>query len=468
MVMQRVGDRALVLGAGMAGLLAARVLADAYGEVVVVDRDQLPEDDEPRRGVPQGAHVHALLARGQQALEELFPGLAAGLALQGAPLGDMVADSRWYLDGHQLARSPSGLVLLSASRPLLEGHVRARVRATPGVVLAPGRDVVAPLTTADRRRVTGVHVARRDGGAQETIAADLVVDATGRGARLPAWLRSTGVGAPVEERLRIDLRYATRTFRAPPDAAGGALAVVCAPGPAHPRGGVVQALEEGRWMLTAAGSAGAHPPADPAGFDAFVRTVPALHEVVRDAEPLDEPVPFRFPAGVRRRYERVRHLPDGLLVVGDAVCSFNPVYGQGMTVAALEALALRRHLLHGGPPPVRRWMREVARLVDAPWNMAVGADLALPAVEGRRSAGTRVMNAYMARLHAAAAEDTELAVAFARVAGLVDPPGRLLRPATVLRVLGSGRARRDGVRDGSWGSIGGTGREERAARGSAA
>jgi 2-polyprenyl-6-methoxyphenol hydroxylase-like FAD-dependent oxidoreductase len=436
---RQIGDRAVVLGASMAGLLAARVLADAYAELVVVDRDELPETSRHRRGVPPGRHAHALLARGQQALEELFPGLTADLIAQGVPAGDLLADGRWYVSGHRLRQEHIGLVSLCVSRPLLEGYVRARVRALPNVVFLDSRDILGLTATPDGR-VTGARVRRADTSAEELLAADLVIDATGRGSRTPIWLEALGYARPDEEQVRVGLGYATRTYRLPADALDGDLAVLDATTPEHPRGGALLRLEGDRWMVTLAGMLGDHPPIDPDGFLAFARSLrfPDIYQAVRDGEPLDDPVGFRFPASVRHRYERLDRFPDGLLVVGDAVCSFNPIYGQGMSVAALEALTLRRHLQRGAVPQPRRFFVDLARLVDVPWSIAVGGDLAIPGVQGRRTLKIRLVNAYIARLHAAAAHDASLASTFVRVAGLVAPPQTLLRPDVALRVLRAG------------------------------
>jgi len=437
----QIGDRAVVLGASLAGLLAARVLADAYAQVTVIDRDDLPETPMHRRGVPHGRHIHALLARGQQALEELLPGLTAELVAYGVPAGDMLADARMYLSGHRLRNAHTGLGLLCVSRPVLEGQVRARVRALPNVRFLDSCDVAGMTTTPDCRRVTGARVLRRaDGSAEELVAADLVVDASGRGSRTPAWLEALGYTRPPTERVRIGLGYATRTYRLPSDALQGDLAVVQAATPQHPRAGALQVLEGDRWILTLAGILGDHPPIDPDGFLAFARSLrfPDIYEAVRDGEPLDDPVGFRFPASVRHRYERLNRFPDSLLVMGDAVASFNPIYGQGMSVAALEALALRRHLERGIGPQPRRFFRDLARVVDVPWDMAAGGDMVFPGVQGRRTLKTRLVNAYLARLHAAAAHDARLASAFVRVAGLVAPPQSLLRPSIVLGVLRNG------------------------------
>ena len=220
-------DHAVVLGGSIAGLLAARVLADAYAEVTVLDRDALTPGVAPRRGVPQGRHIHALLARGQSALEELFPGFTEELVAHGAPVGDMLGDARLLLGGHRLARAETGLRVVSVSRPLLEDRIRARVRTLRAVSFAPPCDVVGLRPSHDGRRVTGVRVLRRaDASAEETLTADLVVDATGRGSRTPRWLASLGFGRPKEEQVRVDVGYATRRYRLPADGLNGDLACV--------------------------------------------------------------------------------------------------------------------------------------------------------------------------------------------------------------------------------------------------
>jgi 2-polyprenyl-6-methoxyphenol hydroxylase-like FAD-dependent oxidoreductase len=442
----QIADHAVVLGASMAGLLAARVLADRYGQVTVIDRDELPEAAAHRRGVPQGRHIHALAGRGQQALEELFPGITAELIGDGAPAGRLLTDARLYFGGARLQQADSGLTLLCASRPLLEARIRARVRCLANVRVRDRCDVVGLVVTRDGRRITGARVLRRaDGSAEEVLDADLIVDASGRGSRIPVWLDGFGYPAPEREQVRIDLGYATQTFRLPASALNGDLAVLIAATPAHPRAGALQALEGNRWMLTLAGILGDHPPTDTAGFLAFARSLgfPDIYQAVRTAEPLDDAVAFHFPASVRQRYERLNRVPAGLIVVGDALCSFNPIYGQGMSVAAVEALTLRRYLERGVQPRPDRWFRRIARVIDVPWDMAAGGDLVFTGVPGRRTPKVRLLNAYIGRLQATAEHDADLASAFIRVAGLVDPPRTLVRPDVLLRVLRGARARND-------------------------
>jgi 2-polyprenyl-6-methoxyphenol hydroxylase-like FAD-dependent oxidoreductase len=441
---EALGDRAVVLGGSMAGLLAARVLADAYADVVVVERDELPHAAAHRRGVPQSRHIHGLLARGQQALEELFDGLTAELVDLGAPAGDMLADMRAYFGGHRLQPGPSGLLAVQASRPMLEACLRARVRTVPCVEFLDRCDVVGLTTTSDGGRVTGARVVRRlAGSAEQTLTADLVVDATGRGSRTPAWLEMLGYPPPPVERVRIGIGYASRTYRLLPGLLDGDLGVLNAATPDRPRGGALAAMEDDRFIVTLYGILGDHPPTDPAGFADFAATLqfPDINDALREAEPLDEPVPFRHPASVRHRYERLSRFPEGLLVIGDALCTFNPIYGQGMSVVALQALALRAHLQQQTRPQPVRFFRRIGRVVDVPWSMATGGDLAFPNVVGQRTMQMRLLNGYLAKLHAGAAHDPHLGRAFVRVAGLVDPPQALLAPGVAVRVLRAGLRR---------------------------
>jgi 2-polyprenyl-6-methoxyphenol hydroxylase-like FAD-dependent oxidoreductase len=432
-----IGGHAVVLGASMAGLLTAGVLAKSYDRVTVFDRDAMPEIGVHRQGVPQDRHLHVLQARGGQALDELFPGLTARLIGQGAATGDALGNIRWQLSGHQFRQADIRLPGLLASRPFLEGHIRAQVSDLPNVTLGERTNVVAVTAMTDRRRVTGVRVRATTGGGERVVPADLVIDATGRGSRAPLWLSELGYERAAVDRVDIGLGYATRIYRLRPGALGTDMAMLTAGTPQNPRGGALAAIEGERHILTLFGILGDHPPTDPVGFDAFAASLlfPDITEAIRDAEPLTDPVPFRFPASVRHRYERLRRFPNGLLVLGDAVCSFNPIYGQGMTAAAVQASALQRLLARGEVPQPRHYFRAIARTIDTPWDIAVGADLAFPDVPGTRTAKIRMVNSYLPKLHAAATTDVTLGRAFVRVLSMVDRPEGLLRPDRLLRVL---------------------------------
>jgi 2-polyprenyl-6-methoxyphenol hydroxylase-like FAD-dependent oxidoreductase len=432
-------DHAIVVGASMGGLLAARALCEVYDNVTVVERDVLEAGPVARRGVPQGRHAHGLLAQGREVLEDFFPGLTDELAGFGAETVDLQSGFRWVNAGRLLCQEPSDLLGLGVSRLLLEARVRARVLALPSVRLLDGCDATGLAATSDRRRVTGLRVLRRAGDStEETLPADLVVDATGRGTRGPQWLEELGYPSPAVEEVHIGLAYASRSYRRNPDAPlGAAIAGTIT----NSRGGVMIPQEGDRWIVSIGGILGDAAPLDHDGFTAFAATLPspAIHEMICDAEPLSDAVRFRYPVSRRRRYERMTRVPEGYLPFGDAISSFNPVYGQGMTVAALEATVLRTALETGSADLSRRFLRTAARLVDNPWDIAVGADLRFPDVPGRRTAKVRAVNGYLERLHVAAERDPAVGRAFLRVVNLVDGPERLMAPSVALRVLRGSR-----------------------------
>ena len=432
------GDHALVLGAGMAGLLAARVLADSFDRVTIVERDEIPATPGPRRGVPQALHAHALLGRGQQEIERLFPGLSAELTRAGAVTATPGLDQRFVLGGHELVRVAAGEPALQVTRPCVEHHLRNRVLALGNVTLLPGRDIVGLVASADRQRCAGARVVPRSpGSAAETVAATLVVDAMGRGSRLCRWLAEEWQCAVPVDELNVRVRYATRAYRlaALP---GNDRMVLVGPAPGSPRGMAVLAVENGLHLVTLAGI-GVHQPAtDESDFVDFVREVapPDVAAAILAGSAQTQVATFRYPSVVRRRFEHARRLPTGVIAVGDALCSFNPIYAQGMTVAALEADTLARTLAvseHVETLPMR-FFRAAARTLHPPWTMALNADLAIPEIEGRRRLSHRLTAALTRRVHATAAQDPVVARQFLRVAGLLDPPGALTRP-TILRRL---------------------------------
>lgn len=442
----RIGEHAVVLGAGMGGLLAARVLTDAFDRVTVIERDQLPEAADNRRGVPQGRHVHALLPRGAEIIDELFPGILDDMVADGAPVLSDYTKFRFLPDGmHRLSPRMQAPPVYQPSRPFLEAAIRRRIRALPNVRILDGHDVVSLTTTATRGRVTGVRVQRHgEAGTEHSLSADLVVDAMGRGARTPAWLTELGYDAPAEDQIVVNIRYVSRLLRLRPGAVPETL-IVHGPKPDSPYGYGLFAYENDTWLLTVQEFGGdRHVPDYAWMLDRVAEKAPRhVSDALAVAEPLGDVTTHRFPANRRRRYERLSRFPDGLLVFGDALCSFNPIYGQGMSVAAMESLALRKALRRGSDRLARRFFAEAAKAVDVAWQLAVGADLALPFIEGPRPLPVRLINAYIARVITAAEHDPVVGAQFMRVFAFLDKPPALMRPAIVARVIaGTRRARR--------------------------
>jgi 2-polyprenyl-6-methoxyphenol hydroxylase-like FAD-dependent oxidoreductase len=424
-------DMAIVIGGSMAGLLTARVLADYYEHVTLVERDGLAPSADSRRGVPQGRHTHGLLASGCQVLEILFPGISDQLVAAGAVLTDGARDIRRFLEGACHIRFPSELQELLMSRPFLESFVRERVRNLPNVHFRDNQEVKGLVASADKRRVTGVRIG------EEVLAGDLVVDTSGRGSHSPQWLEALGYPKPKEERVEIALSYTTQFFRRHPNDLGGDLGVIMPPTVSGKRGGVMLAQEGFRWTVTLISHFGPGAPAELAGFIEFARSLPApyIYEVIRYAEPVSDPVNSRFPASIRRRYEQLERFPQGYLVLGDAIASFNPAFGQGMSVAALETMELKAALSEGTGDLAQRMFQRASKVIDTPWRIAVGNDLRIPEAVGPRTFADRAIHAYLARLHKAAHRDTAVALAFQRVANLLDSPPSLMQPRVAFRVL---------------------------------
>lgn len=447
------GEHAVVLGASMAGLMTARVLADCYERVTVVERDHLPLPGQTRKGVPQARHAHLLLPRGAEAIGDIFPGLLESLVREGVPVTDETRQFQLTFGGHLLAQDHDAAfpATYQVSRALLEGRVLETLRTGPGVEVLEGYDVVGLASDAAPARaeaadhpaegVTGARVQRRSDGQASTLHADLVVAATGRGSRAGQWLEAAGHERPVEERLQVDLMYVSCLLKMPSDALGPLRTVVTGPVPERPTAIALCVQENDTWILTVSGYAGHHPSTQWPELVASLRGwVPdSVVAVIEGAERLTPLHTHRYPASLRRRYDKLARFPRGFLVIGDAVCSFNPIYGQGMTVAALEAQVLRSCLRAGTDRLARRFFKEIAKSSGAAWQLATGGDLALPMIPGPRPLLVRMLNTYVDRVQAAAEQNPAVATTFMRVTSLLDPPSRLLTPATVVRVVAARR-----------------------------
>jgi 2-polyprenyl-6-methoxyphenol hydroxylase-like FAD-dependent oxidoreductase len=433
------GERAVVLGGGMAGLLAARVLSEHFADVVIVDRDELLGVTTYRNGVPHGRHAHGLVAKGHEIFEGLFPGLTQSMAQDGVRPGDFNGAIQWIFNGQRIAASDSGLMCLPCGRPALELGVRKKAQEIPNLRFLEGYDIVGLETTPDKKRVTGARIQRRAPGSEpETLLADLVLDITGRGSRMPAWLRDLGYEEPTEDKVKVDLAYTSRHFRLKRDPFTKDIAIIAAATPSHPRGAFFYPMPDGETAeLSLTGILGDYPPTDPEGFLAYTKSlpIPDFYDYVHDAEPVDDAVRFKFPASVWRRYDQLTRFPENLLVMGDAVCSFNPIYAQGMTVSGMEALTLREHLRKPGPINAIEFFAEISGQIASPWEFSATADLGYAGVEGERNEQILMINGYIAALQAAAVNDPVLTDAFLRVAGLVDEPMALMRPDIQQRVM---------------------------------
>lgn len=428
-----IGGRAVVVGGSMAGLCAARVLRDAVDEVVVLERDELPDGPTSRGGAPQTSHPHAMLEAGRVTLEDLFPGFSEDVLAAGGLELDMTRDVTWYDHGDVVAPARTPLSALYASRPLFEHVVRERVRETAGIRFRDECHFVEYRHDPGRRRVTGVRF-RDEAGVETTLDAALTVDATGRTSRTPAWLERHGYPAPDVDRVSVDVTYSTVRLARPPDARRG---VLIAPEPHRPRGAAMLPIEGDRWEVLLQGLHGERSPTDRRTFLEWADALP-LDDVaaeLRSREWLSAVHRYPFPASVRRRYADLDRFPDGLVVTGDAVASFNPVYGQGMSVAALDALALHHELPNGIEGLGPRVFERIDGVVHEAWRTAVGNDFTFDGTDGPKPFATDLLNGYAGRLVARAHDDGTLTEAFLRVFRLERPARSLLSPRILWRVF---------------------------------
>lgn len=430
---------AVVIGGGIAGLLHARVLADHAEQVTVIDRDQMPEQPEARAGVPQGAHIHYLMVRGLQLLDEWFPGLHDEIDQRsGAPRVQIGIQTRYMLYQTWQPSIDTGMHTYVLERPHLEDMVRRRLLTHDNVRLMDRTEAIDLVFEGEA--VSGVVTRKRpSGGEPETILADLVVEASGRSSKAMNWLEKAGYVRPQTHVIDANLGYATRWYAKPEtvNLDWPILYVLTSP-PAQTRGGAILEHRGGRWLVTVAGTNGDYPPTDQAGFLDFARSLPdpVIYESIRDAKPLTDIVSFRNTANRWHAYEKLDRVPQRLYITGDAACEVNPVYGQGMTKAALNARVLQQQLA-AGLVDNRAFFREIASVNDNFWQAAAGGDLNYPGTTNNQTETPiqRVMRAYLSAVLRGTVRDERVAYAFHRVLNMIDPSTTLMTPGMLVRVL---------------------------------
>lgn len=439
--MNRAGTHAIVIGGSVSGLVASRALSGHFEKVTLLERDRFPEGAEIRKGAPQAKHVHVLLKQGERILDRYFPGLVTEMLSEGVELCDMSGDTKWYYFGGWKKRFASGFPLMCQSRPYLEWKIRDRCRGLGNVTFREEIDVRG--YTVEGQRVTGVRLVAKGSDVEETLSADLVVDATGRGTRTPAWLGSLGFGRPPESELRVDVGYSSRVYKKPPAGKHDWKVLLVYPKFPESKLGVIVPAEGDRWIVTLVGWYGDHPGQSEEEFFDFAKNLPApdLYDAIRDAEPLGPIHLHKFPSNWRRHYERMPDFPDGLCVIGDASCSFNPTYGQGMTTGSVGAHALDECLdreVKGNGIPAgfsRRFQRHLAKLIDVPWLLTTSEDTRNPSVTGPRPFWMPILQWYTARIHRLTWSDELVGKRFLQIMHLTERPTALFEPKILYRAL---------------------------------
>ena len=438
-----IGRQAVVVGAGMAGLPAARALADYFEHVVVLERDTLPLDTSHRAGTPQARHTHGLLGGGQRALSDLFPSFEQDLAAAGAVPVKVGLDLRLEMPGFDpFPRRDLGVVAYAMSRPLIEFTARQRLNGHANITIRENCRAQDVVMSPDGGAVSAIRFENHD-GRSETLPADLVVEASGRGNLTLGFLESTGQPPPEETVIGVDIGYATAVLTIPGGVPGGWTAVMTFDTPA--RGGlagIMLPLERNRWIVTVVGRHGDKPPGDWGGFLAYAQQLrtPTIYQAIKGAGQLGEIARFGFPASVCRHFDRIEEFPRGLLPLGDAICRFNPVHGQGMSVSAQEACLLRELLRRRAEETdpldglASAFFAEAARLIETPWALAAIPDYAVPETEGQRPEDLEQRLAFSEALFQLAAKDAAVHKLLVEVLHLLKPQSVLNDPDLVERV----------------------------------
>ncbi|WP_033440887.1 NAD(P)/FAD-dependent oxidoreductase [Saccharothrix sp. NRRL B-16314] len=431
--------RAVVLGGGLAGTLAASVLARHTDSVTIVERDRLPDGPTDRKGTPQARHTHVLVSGGARALDQLLPGTTQALLDRGAqyigtPNRLLVLMSRGWL-----GRFEEMQFVIGCSRPLLDWVIRRRVLAEHRITVRQATDAVGLL--GDGHRVAGVQVRDRQTGRTSHIEADFVVDATGQGSDAGTWLTDLGLPAPAEQHIDPQVFYSSRIYQAPPTAGDDFPEINIMSDPTrtdYVKAGVLVPIENRQWIVTLVGTRDHQPPTDETGFAGYARSLrhPVIADLIDTATPLTPPRGFRIP-GNRRRHFDLATWPQGFVVLGDAACTFNPIYGHGMAIAARSALALDTGLRRHGPhDDTGRIQRDIVHTADVAWDMATRQDLRYPTTVGPSpGALARLQQRFLDRLAWAATGSRAVAAAQLDVYTLSEPPSRLLAPSVILGIL---------------------------------
>jgi 2-polyprenyl-6-methoxyphenol hydroxylase-like FAD-dependent oxidoreductase len=444
MAVEAIARQAVVIGAGIAGLAAARALSDFFEHIVVLERDPLSDEAVHRPGTPQSRHAHGLLVGGERALSELFPGFERDLVAAGAILVRASTDIRAEQPGYDpFPQRDLGLISYALSRPAIEFAIRRRLGAYANISLRDRCRVSELLVSPDGTAVTGVQF-EEGGSVGQELLADLVVDASGYGAPTLSVLKTTGLPLPEETIIGIDQGYSSGVFHIPDDAPADWKAVFTAGGmpPTIARGSLLWPIEGNRWIVSLGERHGGAPPGDVDGFMAFARTLrtPTIHDAIKGARLDGEIVRYGFRDNVLRHFERMKVFPRGLVSIGDSVCRFNPVNGQGMSVAAQEACLLRQILSDRSPSgdPLQglatAFFEKIPALIETPWNVTIFAFMH-PATRGDRPADFETRLKFAAALTRLAAEDPDVHRLAVEVQHLLKPRSVYRDPALLQRVL---------------------------------
>ncbi|SEM10662.1 2-polyprenyl-6-methoxyphenol hydroxylase [Mesobacillus persicus] len=438
----RLGQRAIVIGGGIAGKLAARVLSDYFNEVMVLDKNKESDQTSLRSGVPQGSHGHALLKSGEDILEDLFPGITNELLTSGAIPSNFSKDISWYHHGSWKIKHHSDIQTLQQSRPFLEGHLQRRLEQINNIHFIYGAKVSTILTNPDKTKITGVTY-RTNFGVIKEFNADLIIDASGAATQTPKWLKQLGYPQPEKTEVKVDLFYASRAYHtlSPIEKDWKGLLIYPNP-PGQARGGGIYKIEDNKWMVTLLGYGIENPPADDHSFLEYAAALdhPTIYQAIDRGKPSSEVSIYRFPSLRRYHYDKLKKFPNGLVVMGDAFCRIDPVFAQGMSLSALEATALKEVLEKATKNRSLNQIsqfahRKFSKLLDIPWMIALTEDFRFNHTTGKRFLGLPFLQSYIKKVVTASATNKDVYETFIHVLHLKAHPVKLFSPKVLKAIL---------------------------------
>ncbi|ALC83914.1 MULTISPECIES: FAD-dependent oxidoreductase [Bacillus] len=433
-------EKAVVIGSGIAGKLAAKALSHSFQQVIIVEADKEYKEKVPRKRVPQSYHPHVLLKRGEEAIEILFPGIVSQLIEDGSIVTNPTKDLKWHHFGYWKKRFSGELIMLQLSRPMLEWHLQRRVEEVPNIITRYETKTEQLLVNKHDNTIKGVRLRSLKSGLTEELDANLVVDASGSSSKSIDWLQALDVKVK-EEKVKIQLFYATRLYSLKKQEHPEWQSLIISPSiPDNPYGAFIQTLEENRFSVTYSGYANAQAPKTNEEFISYAKKlpVPDVLQFLEGAEPLSEIKIHRVPYQVRRRFDLAKNIPDGFLIIGDAHCRFDPLFGQGMSVAAMQALELKSSLLQTKKADKgfsQSLHKKISKIIDVPWEMATTEALRHPEVKGARTFVQPYKQWYSKRVYELSASEPEIYIRLVRVINLIRSPLHLYHPKVLFPIL---------------------------------
>jgi 2-polyprenyl-6-methoxyphenol hydroxylase-like FAD-dependent oxidoreductase len=433
-------NKAIVIGGSMAGKFAAKALSTSFKEVIILEVGDKWDGKASRKRVPQSDHPHVLLKGGEKAIEELFPTITNELIKAGSIINNFTRDLKWHQFGLWKQPFIGEVHMIQQSRPLLEWHIQKRIDQISNITITYKTLVNGLLVDGKLNKVCGVKVKYLETGMQEEVHADIVIDASGFGSKSMEWLREYEIEVQ-EEKVRIDLFYATKMFQLKENQELDCCNMLMSPSfPENPYGVLIQTIEDNRYFVTFSGYANEKAPQTDDEFYDFAEnlSISNVTDFLNKAEGITDIKTYKIPYQVRRRFDLVNNVPEGLLVVGDAQCRFDPVFGQGVSVAAMEAHQLQLLLQSRKQLDktfTQQFYKKTADIIEIPWDMTTTEISRHPQLKRELTTKQKFQLWYTKQIYRLSASDSDVYIRLVRVMNLIRSPFHLFHPKVLLAVL---------------------------------